>query len=212
MNAPLTPEREAEIRSLDLLALMDDRVAAAISGHLAALLAEMDRLRGELADSQEDVAFLHRNTLPDLHRQIQHHQDGKARWRGRAEKAEGELKKYVGVEPTVADENAYLTRCLNAVYEACDQAEKQSTRCEHPLPVPEWVVTVRQAADGDRPDSPDDRRRRIYLDGNGKAWLDQSVGNGITWVAPVAIFPGDSEPASTVRERANGLHEIGRCL
>jgi hypothetical protein len=41
---PLPAERLAEIRSLDLLALMDDRVAPVISGHLAALLAEIDRL------------------------------------------------------------------------------------------------------------------------------------------------------------------------
>lgn len=164
MTAPLTPQREAEIRK---------HVATNTNfslGNLAArdLLAELDRVRTELA-------------------------------------------KYVGVEPTVADENAYLTRCLNAVYEVCEQAEKQANRWEHPLPAPEWVATVQQAADGERPEDPNDRRRRIYLDGNGKAWLDQSVGNGITWVAPVAIFPGDSEPASKIRERANGLHEIGRC-
>lgn len=43
----LSPEREREIRSLDLLALMDDRVAPVISGHLAALLAEIDQLRAQ---------------------------------------------------------------------------------------------------------------------------------------------------------------------
>lgn len=125
---------------------------------------------------------------------------------------EAELERYVGKEPTIADEMAYLRRCLNAVYEVCDQAEKQATRWEQPLPVPEWVGVVRQAADGERPDNPDDRRRRIYIDGEGKGWLDQSTGhNSLRWIAPLAIFPGDSEPATKVTERTGGLHEIGRC-
>lgn len=58
----LSAERLAEIRSLDLLALMDDRVAPVISGHLAALLAEIgrleaqrDRRRARLVDLQNDA-------------------------------------------------------------------------------------------------------------------------------------------------------------
>ncbi|MFD8805608.1 hypothetical protein [Streptomyces sp. NPDC059597] len=35
---------------------------------------------------------------------------------------------------------------LNAVTELCDAAEKQATRWERPLPVPEWVAEVRRAA------------------------------------------------------------------
>ncbi|MFE0800134.1 hypothetical protein [Streptomyces sp. NPDC058812] len=62
-----------------------------------------------------------------------------------------ELNKYVGKEPTVAEEMAYLNRCLDAVLDLCDEAERQATRWENPLPVPEWVTKVRQAADGDRP-------------------------------------------------------------
>ncbi|MFI2354757.1 hypothetical protein ACH5AG_08720 [Streptomyces anulatus] len=45
MSAPMTPDREQEIRTLDLLDLMSDRAAPVISGHLAALLAEVERLR-----------------------------------------------------------------------------------------------------------------------------------------------------------------------
>ena len=41
-----------------------------------------------------------------------------------------------------------LESCLDAVYEVCDKAEQQARRWEHPLPVPEWVATVREAADG----------------------------------------------------------------
>lgn len=50
---PLTADREQQIRTLDLLALMDDRSAAVISGHLAALLGEIDRLRAEPATARK---------------------------------------------------------------------------------------------------------------------------------------------------------------
>lgn len=62
-----------------------------------------------------------------------------------------ELDKYVGHEPTVAEEMAYLNRCLNAVHDLCREAEKQATRWEQPLPVPEWVDAVRKAAGGESP-------------------------------------------------------------
>ncbi|MFD9047624.1 hypothetical protein [Streptomyces zaomyceticus] len=68
--------------------------------------------------------------------------------RDRIAELEAERKKYVGVEPTVAEELAYVNRCLTAVYAVCDAAEKQATRWEQPLPVPEWVVLVRNAAGG----------------------------------------------------------------
>jgi hypothetical protein len=53
---PLSVEREREIRSLDLLGLMSDRVAPVISGHLAVLLAEIDRLREERHSTNESVS------------------------------------------------------------------------------------------------------------------------------------------------------------
>ncbi|MFJ8855155.1 hypothetical protein [Streptomyces sp. NPDC102437] len=55
MTAPMTPDREQEIRTLDLLELMSDRVAPVISGHLAALLAEVDRLRAESSQLSTDL-------------------------------------------------------------------------------------------------------------------------------------------------------------
>lgn len=63
-----------------------------------------------------------------------------------------ELDKYVGKEPTLREEMAYLSRCLNAVFEVCREAEKQATRWEQPLPVPEWVAVVRAAASGSTSD------------------------------------------------------------
>lgn len=52
----LTVEREREIRSLDLLALMSDRVAPVVSGHLAVLLDEIDRLREERHTTNEALS------------------------------------------------------------------------------------------------------------------------------------------------------------
>jgi hypothetical protein len=43
---------------------------------------------------------------------------------------------------------AYLSHCLHAVYDVCEEAVRQATRWENPLPIPEWVETVRAAADG----------------------------------------------------------------
>lgn len=61
---------------------------------------------------------------------------------------EATLERYVGRDPTVAEEMAYLNRCLNTVHDVCNAAEKQATRWEQPLPVPEWVAAVRHAASG----------------------------------------------------------------
>lgn len=55
-SQPLSLEREQEIRSLDLLALMDDRAAPVISAHLAVLLAEIDRLRAERHSTNEALS------------------------------------------------------------------------------------------------------------------------------------------------------------
>ncbi|WP_030670495.1 hypothetical protein [Streptomyces rimosus] len=53
-------------------------------------MSEVRRLLSELAARQEDIAFTERCTLPELHRTVQWHQDGKKRWRDRAEKVEAE--------------------------------------------------------------------------------------------------------------------------
>lgn len=68
--------------------------------------------------------------------------------RERVTELETERKRYGGVEPTIAEEMAYLSSCLDAVHQVCDQAVRRATRWENPLPIPEWVETVRQAADG----------------------------------------------------------------
>ncbi|MFJ6363505.1 hypothetical protein ACIQIE_20275 [Streptomyces globisporus] len=123
---------------------------------------------------------------------------------------EAQLEKYVGKEPTVRDEMAYLQRCLNSVLEVCDQAATQATRWENQLPVPEWVSTVREAATGERPDNPADKRRRVYADGEGKGWVDLTIDNhGRLWLQRLS----DSDVLSTpdaIREHTSELHEFGR--
>jgi hypothetical protein len=95
--------------------------------------AELARLRAERHETNE--------ALSDAAEQLRVQRD-------RIAELEDTLTKYVGVEPTVAKELAYVGRCLDAVYAVCDAAEKQATRWENPLPTPEWVVLIRNAADG----------------------------------------------------------------
>ena len=110
----MTPDREQEIGSLDLLELMPETSAPIISGHLAAMQAEIARLRKALSDAADQVAerdddlgkasahthFLEHTTLPELRREIERHRDGKARWRRRAEKAEARVAE---LEAALAD-------------------------------------------------------------------------------------------------------------
>jgi uncharacterized coiled-coil DUF342 family protein len=116
MTDRLSPQREAEIserlaEARHLAAEADwpleeyqtikqqQTDASALLAELAAVRAERDEAQRKLDARTEDVAFLERATLPDLHRQIQHHQDGKKRWRDRAEKAEAEVTRMTLAEP-----------------------------------------------------------------------------------------------------------------
>lgn len=76
--------------------------AHAAADHVPTLLAEVRRQRTGLERRTEDVAFLERTTLPELRRTIQHHEDGKARWRGRAETAEATLERVCKVASRLA--------------------------------------------------------------------------------------------------------------
>ncbi|MFG3136109.1 hypothetical protein ACGFZA_07785 [Streptomyces sp. NPDC048211] len=83
----------------------DMQFAASARNAVPDLLAEVDRLRTALSDGSDQVAerddeigslsarlhHLDRNALPELRREVEHHKDGKARWRGRAEKAEARV-------------------------------------------------------------------------------------------------------------------------
>jgi len=66
--------------------------------------------------------------------------------KARIAELEAERRKYVGVEPTIAEEMAYLSRCLDSVLAFCDEQDKAARLFE--LPTPEWIVRVRAAAEG----------------------------------------------------------------
>lgn len=113
--APLSPQREAEIREWrDELGARKDFAAVGPYTALHDALAEIDRLRSELSGRQEDIAFLERATLPDLHRGIEHHKAGKQRWRNRAEKAEAENARLLAERQETNDKLAELTEALRA--------------------------------------------------------------------------------------------------
>jgi hypothetical protein len=114
---PLTDEQFAEIQSLDLLAMMPDKSAAIVSRHLAALLAEVQRLKAELAREREDIAFLHRNTLPELRREVEHHKAGKQRWRDRAETAEAAVQRGLDTLRVWRDEREANPQAARLLYE-----------------------------------------------------------------------------------------------
>lgn len=119
-DTPMAPDYEQRIRSL-----LEGPVAELMANGYTAvrlLLAEVDRLRGELSDATGRVDFLERNTLPDLNRQIEHHKDGKARWRKRAETAEARVAELTAAP---VDEAADLAE---------GAVELEVMRREHPAP------------------------------------------------------------------------------
>lgn len=65
--------------------------------------------------------------------------------RARVSDLEAELKKYVGAEPTIAEEMAHLSRCLDSVRALCTA---EADRAPDPFAIPQWVASVRAAAEG----------------------------------------------------------------
>ena len=58
-----------------------------------------------------------------------------------------------------------------------------------------------------------DRRRRLYIDGHGDGWIDQSLdSDGAKWLVQLSsMAAGGCEPKDAVAERTGSLREIGRC-
>lgn len=125
----------------------DAAFVAAARTDVPALLAEVRRLRAELAAETR----LHSGTIDD---------------RDRAQDMADKLAYAVAPEEVIGEhssmncpwENALdlitpmaevdkLRQQVAAVADLCDAAEKQATRWEQPLPVPEWVTAVRRAVE-----------------------------------------------------------------
>ena len=160
-------EIEGRAAALYEYATLDDEPLQADANQLTgedvpALLAEVHRLRAELARAQENYTAYRIGA-----------EGAKQMLANRVTELETDLKRYVGAEPTIAEQMAYLSRCFLAVHQVCDEAEQQATRWEHPLPVPEWVATVRAAAFDERDTTPtalpwahamDDSDLHLFLD------------------------------------------------
>ncbi|GHH29946.1 hypothetical protein [Streptomyces rubradiris] len=102
--------------------------------------AEAEGLRARVAELEAERHATN-EALSEAAESLREHRD-------RIAELEKERARYVGAEPTIAEELTYLSRCLDAVLDLCEKAEKQATRWENPLPMPEWVAEVRAAAEG----------------------------------------------------------------
>lgn len=95
VTAPLSEERLAEIRSLDLLGMMSERSAAVVSGHLAALLAERHAYHNRVSEL-ETVLVKDRiklgAALRDVDADLPGLRAGLTAWAERGRKAEAQLK------------------------------------------------------------------------------------------------------------------------
>ena len=134
--------------------------------------------------------------------------------RAERDEARAELAKYVGHEPSISEEMSYLNRCLNAVRAVCDGAEKQATRWEQPLPVPEWVEQVRQAADGVGPEAEPLVVRRVDMVLE-PARFDGETETLVACVAetgrPVALLLDDAERARLAENLRFQPEHFGSC-
>jgi hypothetical protein len=88
--------------------------------------------------------------------------------RARVAELETELKKYVGAEPTIAEEMAYVSRCLFAVYDLCAEAKRTGSLGITPEAV-EQAANGEWTADTPRPALPwahvmDDSDLHLFLD------------------------------------------------
>jgi hypothetical protein len=225
MTERLTPEREAEFAAA--VAQLDADRALSFGTWTASPVTEKSTLPPEQAFGVEDVAriggavlrgsvgvfgdehhaaftAMAQTAIPELLAEL-------VAVRAERDQAQAELEKYVGKEPTVAEEMEYLSNCFNAVHDLCDKAEQEAKRWEHPLPVPEWVEEVRKAATGERANEPSDNRHRLYIDGKGNGWISVCSDEGTEWVVPVHAAAFVEKDVRDVADETGSLREIGRC-
>ncbi|MGW6531385.1 hypothetical protein [Streptomyces venezuelae] len=142
VNGGYAPQIAKEIIA-GVRAEAEEGVRAALLAELAAIRAKRDRYRLAWQSARERAQAYGEGILQVV--------KDRESYQGWLKQAEAELAKYVGHEPTIAEEITFLRRCVDDVHAVCDEAEEGSLRWENPLPVPEWVAVVREAADGVRP-------------------------------------------------------------
>lgn len=124
MTQPLTPEvalarltQYGDRTSTWSTATYNDGTEKSLHEIALALAAELDRLRTHLAGREDDLRFLRETAIPELRRARESEEDGKKRWRDRAETAEvSSLNRFTATPAEVDDhlrrrlcEDTYLT-------------------------------------------------------------------------------------------------------
>jgi hypothetical protein len=135
-NARLTKDYAAEER-LHAQTIAERDYAHAMADRLAQMIATED-VTGEHTGMNDPW----QNTL-DLWKGLT--SEGSSSLADEVERLRAELAKYVGYEPTVAEEMAELKRGFFAAHEVCDAAARDAGRGTN---VPRWVAAVRAALDG----------------------------------------------------------------
>jgi hypothetical protein len=132
-GARLQAERDEFCNRVDTLTA----VAKGNKQHVASMYGDLQETLRERNEARARVAELGARDTPT--------------WRQRAETAEArvaeletERKRYVGAEPTIAEEMAHLNRCIDAVLDLCDIATRAGITSGGPF----TVDSVRNAAEG----------------------------------------------------------------
>lgn len=113
-------------------------VAKGNKRHVAELLTEVAKLEAEqAADRERYTAGLRRadEHVNAMSEELKRYADGE------------ETPVLWSVYNAMHSRAATAEGCITSVLALCDKAEKQATRWEHPLPVPEWVGEVRRAVE-----------------------------------------------------------------
>ena len=169
---------------------------AKLESDLGAAAARVAELESQLAD----VTYRARRVAISHEHFMQDHQDPGTE----ALAAQYELMNWLSASQHHADlplnpiENA-----LRIILAELDQLDDEVN--------PRWI---RQAIAEALPrEDMSDRRRRIYLDGRGEGWVDQSVtSDGTRWLVQLSsMAAGGCEPEGDIAKRTGSLREIGRC-
>lgn len=138
---------------------IEQKLDALVADVLAGQSAELDRLRTLLASREDDLRFLRETAIPELRRKWQSEEDGKKRWRDRAETAEASsLNRFTATPAEVDDhlrhrlcEDTYLTYQQVIGARAVAEAGSEDSCCG---PYPAVLLCSRHDGFGPCPGAP----------------------------------------------------------
>ncbi|MFF7096350.1 hypothetical protein ACFY9A_28745 [Streptomyces rubradiris] len=113
-------------------------VAKGNKRHVQSLFAELQTMQRERDEARARVAELEAERHA-TNEALSEAAEALREQRDRIAGLEAERARYVGAEPTIAEELTYLSRCLDSVLAWCEKTEEQA---------PELVAEVRAAAEG----------------------------------------------------------------